>query len=223
MNKGFLTLAELGVYILLIIQCLLKPVFYIFKKSPIISSFLVVFLMGIVFKLTNIDAAIYKFIVNVIVNNEQVITKINSDNTLSQYKELEDTIYNSLSSVEKDFNIEILKLYYIPNGFKQDSITVASDINQDRIRITILYTNLDNNNNIIYNIYVNKSISTNSKLIQEKVNADVEEYKFNDLTFLVFKNNNWYSSKWTLNNINYEIQGIRSKQEILNIIEKIKY
>lgn len=185
----------------------------------IMVGILIILLTGIYFKFIDINGAIEKFINFIEIDNERLISKVNIN---ASYDQEQITTYSTIEEVENTFNVEVLKLEYIPQNFKFDFAEVNCDSTNDRIRITALYTNSDSSDNIVYSIYINRNISTNSKLLEEKTATEVKEYYYNGIKFFVFENNHWVSVRWFYNNIEYEIHGLQDEQEILNIIKNIK-
>lgn len=159
---------------------------------------------------------------NLLIFSSENITSIIKPKVINE-EELENNFkeksYNSFEDLENDLEMDFLKLKYLPTDFKLKDLIVSK--NNSNIRINVLYSN--DVDNIVYGLYINEeSINTNSKVVEE-INSSAEEYKFNDIEFLVFENKNWVSARWFYENIEYELHGFKSKQEILDIIKNITY
>lgn len=152
------------------------------------------------------------------INDKNIISSVYSkSNYLYDNSKL---TYSNFKDIEKDFNLEFFKPDSLFPEFSLDVIEVNSDKDKNRIRINALYIN-PNKHNIVYNIYIGKSNSTNSKVVKEKKDTKVKEIDFNGIKFLAFQNNHWWSVSWYSKNIEYEIHGFKNEQEILNTIKNI--
>lgn len=134
-------------------------------------------------------------------------------------------IYKEFKDVENRLNVELLKLNYIPDRFKFEKITVAEDESSTNFRISAIYSDKNDNTSLIYNAYVGRNASVNLQVIQEKMqeNPIIGHFKLNniDIPYNIFENTNWYSVTWSYNNIVYELYGIKSKDELIKVIDNV--
>lgn len=120
------------------------------------------------------------------INDKNVVSSVYPKN--SYLNDTSKFIYKDFESIEKDFDIEFFKPNNLFTDFDLDVIEVSFDGTKNRIRINTLYTN-SSNYNMTYNVYIGKSISTNSKSIKEKKDIEAKEFYCNGIKFLSFQNN----------------------------------
>lgn len=156
-------------------------------------------------------------------NTDAFVTNLLSRNSSKELSlnYTETGIYKEFKDVENRLSIELLKLNYIPDRFKFKKITVDEDESSTNFRISAIYSDKNDNISLIYNTYVGRDASVNLQIIQES--PTIGYFKFNniDIPYNIFENTNWYSVKWSYNNIVYELYGIKSKDELLEIIDNV--
>lgn len=61
-----------------------------------------------------------------------------------------------------------------------------------------------------------------SQILVEKTEKDAYLYLFNGINFYVIENNKFPVITWEYNNVDYNLTGNVTKQELLDIINKLK-
>lgn len=138
---------------------------------------------------------------------------------IPKVKETGDKLYKDFKSIDKDFNINILKPSYIPSGYDLQEINVSSD---NQIRVTARYLNNDKEA-IIYSIYIPINSNVDAMMTQEKIEGEVEVYNSPDgIGGYLFENINWAVGVIYDDNAMYSIYGIKSTNEIKKIIDGLR-
>lgn len=128
--------------------------------------------------------------------------------------------YESIEEVEIDLGIDILPLKGIPKEFKLNKIGLSTESKQNIIRATLTYTNKDKF--LLYKIRVIKSMEATPQILIEKTEDDAYIYLSNGIKFYVLENIEFPVITWEYNSVDYSLTGNVTKQELLDIINKLK-
>lgn len=125
----------------------------------------------------------------------------------------QDYLYEDFEQVEKDFNISVLKPYYLPKGYELESIK-SQDFGNE---ISAKYKS-DGKYDIYYSVLFN-----NKDFTIEKNNINVDIYTYNDIDFYVMLNNNWRIVTWDYAGVNYNLYCYVSEEDFIKFIKNLKY
>lgn len=211
-----------------ILISIIEIILFFEKNSKKLASFLVIIVTTVILNfMTKVTAGMSLFETILNWNTDAFVTNVLSKNSSKELSlnYTETGTYKEFKDVENRLNVELLKLNYIPDRFKFEKITVAEDESSTNFRISAIYSDKNDNTSLIYNAYVGRNASVNLQVIQEKMqeNPIIGHFKLNniDIPYNIFENTNWYSVTWSYNNIVYELYGIKSKDELIKVIDNV--
>ena len=127
--------------------------------------------------------------------------------------------FKSYDSVEKKYKTSFKKPAYLPKGYKLEDIYVVSD--KDNLKMNYLFASYsDGEKNLKYSVEV---IDNNSSRTIEKNKEAVKLVMINNTSFYIFENNNWLVAAWQEMGMTYSISADISYDEMLKILNSLKY
>ncbi|WP_089283820.1 DUF4367 domain-containing protein [Anaerovirgula multivorans] len=125
--------------------------------------------------------------------------------------------YMDFESIEKEYNIKILKPSYLFEAYVVKSI-VVSEFEEST---EIFATYINENHELYYRISVFKSGNTPYNTVIEKSNEPVEVYRLNGIDYYIMKNIDVYVATWNENNADYLAMGFDNLSTVKMFIENL--
>jgi len=196
------------------------------QRIPKISAAAIVLVVFLVGSSIAVIAALGVFQPIVQWANGQLIrisTGVDSSNTntpeLSTLLRQSDITQYGYEGIDEANAIVVLKPGYIPDGFTLNMI--EQTISSRQADYTIDYVNGDES--IVYNISIWPSGRAESEMRIE-IKPDYSfEFDHNEIHYYVFQNINWFGAMWTHYNIDYNVAGFESEEEVIRFLKNLNF
>lgn len=186
---------------------------YIFVFISFLSLFFILNIFSYIFAGVNI------FTIKNSITKDNVTTEFAKKRGDSNVDSTTD-IYTSFTDVKDDFNVMFSEPTFIPDNYKLENISVNKNERDNKLQISAKYT--DNDNIIVFNVFIFLTGNVNAIFTTEKTEDDVIIEKYNKIEYLYSSNYDWNTIKWSEDNIAYVLSGPISKKELYKIIQNLK-
>ena len=139
-----------------------------------------------------------------ILNNEHASDFVAKESAYIEIEEAESTL--------------ILKPQHLPNGYEMGEIEKMETPHQVIYKIQYI-----NNDNIIrYSLKFRKDGQAASNTKIETVPDYQNEVNFNGINFYIYENIDWYGATWNHLNVDYNVFGFESEDEVFKFVEQLE-
>lgn len=156
---------------------------------------------------------------NLFPGSDMAVTDNNENRVLSDVTEQEAKMI-----VEKELDFPVPEFFYLPNGMKFENVRIDKDAqyarlqyayNKTAVYLSISGSKIDGSESLAPNISEKDNISVET--LNGKISITIiEDRTGNEGTTI-------YRSRWIYHNCQYELNGLLNKEEIIKILEKMRY